>query len=69
VIALLGYISGIGSLLTDAGMQPSTVKVLLALCGIVSGMLSTINAVLSGIPAKDNSTGFIIKGPHKDGDK
>jgi len=65
VIALLGYIAGIGSLLTDAGMHPSTVKVVLAICGIISGMLSTVNAVLAGIPAKDNSTGFIIKGPPK----
>lgn len=63
VISLLGYIVGIGSLLTDAGVDPMFIKRLLAWCSIISGALANILAVLTGIPSKDNQTGFIIKGP------
>lgn len=63
LIALLGYVAGIGSQLTDAGLDPTAIKHLLAWCGIVTGFLATINAVLTGIPSKDNQTGFLVKGP------
>lgn len=63
VISLLGYVVGIGSLLADAGVDPAFTKHLLAWCSIISGALANILAVLTGIPSKDNQTGFIIKGP------
>lgn len=65
IIALLGYAAGIGSQLTDAGLDPNTVKHILSWSGIVSGLLATVNAVLTGIPSKDSTTGFIVKGPSK----
>jgi hypothetical protein len=65
LIALLGYAAGIGSQLTDAGLDPTSVKHLLSWIGILSGLLATINAVLTGIPSKDNKTGFLVKGPDR----
>lgn len=65
VIALLNYLTGIGSLLTDLGLPPTTVKAVMAIINIFSGMLATVSAVLAGIPSKDNKTGFIVKGPDK----
>ena len=64
-IALISYVAGAGALLTQAGADPGTVTKWVAICSLLTGALSTINAVLTGIPSKDNSTGFIIKGPPK----
>jgi len=64
-LAVLGYLSGVGALLTDLGMNPTQVKVVMALISLCLGLGNTINAVLTGIPSKDNQTGFIVKGPAK----
>lgn len=64
-LAVLAFLSGVGSQLTDLGLQPSTVKAVLATITILLGIGNSINVVLTGIPAKDNTTGFIVKGPPK----
>jgi hypothetical protein len=48
-------------------LSPTTTKALLSLCTLLLGIGNAINAVLAGIPSKDNTTGFIVKGtppPH-----
>ena len=62
-LALLGYFAGAGSLLTDIGFDPGSVKKFLALITLFMGAGNTVLAVLTGIPSKDNQTGFIVKGP------
>lgn len=62
-LALLAFISGSSSLLTDAGLDPIIVKHTLAWVTLFMGAGNTVLAVLSGIPSKDNQTGFLIKGP------
>lgn len=62
-LAILAFLSGVGSQLTDLGLPPSTVKAVLASITILLGVGNSINAVLTGIPSKDNQTGFIVKGP------
>lgn len=64
-LAILAFLSGAGGLLTDAGWDPTLVKHFIAYSSIVLGVGNCVNAVLTGIPAKDNSTGFIVKGPPK----
>ncbi len=64
-LAILAFMAGAGSSLTDLGLQPSEVKAILAVITIFLGVGNSINAVLSGIPSKDNQTGFIVKGPPK----
>jgi hypothetical protein len=64
-LAVLAYLNGIGALLTDLGLSPNQVKVTMALISLALGLGNTVNAVLSGIPSKDNQTGFIVKGPPK----
>ena len=64
-IALLSYIAGAGALLTDAGLDPTLLKHMLAVISLIVGAASTVNAVLTGIPSKDNHTGFIVAGPTK----
>ncbi len=63
ILAVLAYVAGASATLVDTGMDPAHVKVLLAWVTLVLGVGNTINAVLTGIPSKDNTTGFIIKGP------
>lgn len=62
-LAILAFISSSSALLVDTGMDPTTVKHVLAWGALAGGIGNCINAVLTGIPSKDNTTGFIIKGP------
>jgi hypothetical protein len=62
-LAILAFLSGASATLTDTGLDPITVKHLLAWTTLITGIGNCVNAVLTGIPAKDNQTGFIIKGP------
>lgn len=64
-LAILGFLAGAGSQFTDLGLQPAMVKALLSLITLALGIGNAINAVLAGIPSKDNTTGFIVKGPPK----
>lgn len=64
-LALLAYFVGVGGLLTDAGWDPTMIKHVMAYMTILLGAGNTIVAVLTGIPSKDNTTGFIVKGPPK----
>lgn len=64
-LSILAFLAGAGSALTDLGLQPAQVKALLALITIFLGVGNAVNAVLTGIPSKDNQTGFIVKGPTK----
>lgn len=64
-LAILGFLAGAGSQFTDLGLDPHTVKALLSLCTLLLGIGNAVNAVLAGIPSKDNQTGFIVKGPPK----
>ena len=63
-ISIMGYVVGIGGLLTDAGLDPVTGKHVLAYSAIAFGLLNTINTTLSAVPSKPNSTGFYL-GPTK----
>ncbi len=64
-LAVLAFLAGAGSQLTDLGLQPTQVKAILSIITIFLGIGNAVNAVLSGIPSKDNQTGFIVKGPPK----
>lgn len=64
-LAVLGFLAGAGSQFTDLGLQPATVKALQAAILLILGVGNAVNTVLTGIPAKDNTTGFIVKGPPK----
>lgn len=64
-LSCLAFLAGAGSSLTDLGLQPATVKAMLAMITIFLGIGNAVNAVLTGIPSKDNQTGFIVKGPPK----
>lgn len=64
-IALLNYFVGASALLIDAGANAAMVKQWLAVMNLTNGALTTILAVLTGIPSKDNTTGFLVKGPPK----
>jgi hypothetical protein len=63
VLAILAFLSGASATLIDTGMDPATVKHVLAWTTLITGIGNCANAVLTGIPSKDNQTGFIIKGP------
>ncbi len=62
-LAVLAFLSGASSTLVDTGLDPITVKHLLAWATVILGIGNCVNAVLTGIPSKDNQTGFILKGP------
>lgn len=63
VLAIMAFLSGATSTLVDTGLDPSTVKHMLAWTTLVLGVGNCVNAVLTGIPSKDNQTGFLLKGP------
>lgn len=62
-ISIMGYVVGIGGLLTDAGLDPVAGKHVLAYAAISFGLLNTIQTFLTGIPSKNSTTGFLVKGP------
>lgn len=62
-LAILAFLAGAGASLTDLGLQPAQVKAMLALITILLGIGNAVNAVLTGIPSKDNQKGFLFKGP------
>ncbi len=64
-LAAGGFLSGAGALLTDTGIDPTTIKHFLAWDALTVGLGNVILAILTGIPSKDNQTGFIVKGPPK----
>ena len=64
-LGILGFLSGATTLITDAGLDAVTTKHLMAWIGLMMGIGNVVNAVLCGIPSKDNKTGFILKGPDK----
>lgn len=51
--------------LSDLGIDPVTLKHIVAWGGLIIGFAGIANAMLAGIPSKDNKTGFIFKGPDK----
>lgn len=64
-IAILNFLSGATTSFTDLGLSPVDVKHLMAAINLAAGILGIIATVLTGIPSKDNKTGFIVKGPDK----
>lgn len=63
-LALLGYLAGVGSLLSDAlGLDPLTAKRITSIIVLLLGAGNTVNAVLTGIPSKNSTTGFIVSAP------
>ncbi len=64
-LAILAFLSGAGASLTDLGLQPQEVKGVLALITLLLGVGNAVLAVLTGIPSKDSTTGFLVKGPPK----
>ena len=63
ILGALSFLAGAGSTLTDTGLDPVTVKHVLAWITILVGIGNIGLGVVVGIPSKDNRTGFIIKGP------
>ena len=64
-LAILAFLSGASASLGDLGLTPTQTKHILAGITILLGIGNAVNAVLSGIPSKDNQTGFLVKGPPK----
>lgn len=62
-LSVLGILAGSSTQFSDLGMSPHTTKAILALVTLLLGIGNAVNAVLTGIPSKDNSTGFLVKGP------
>ena len=65
ILALGGFLTGSAALLADTGLDPLTIKHFLAWDALATGAGNVVLAVLTGIPSKDNQTGFIVKGPPK----
>jgi hypothetical protein len=51
-LAALAFLGGASGLLVDTGLDPTTVKHLLAWDGIALGLGNCVNAVLGAIPSK-----------------
>jgi hypothetical protein len=64
-LAILAFLAGAGGQFTDLGLDPKTVKAILALFTIFLGIGNSVNAVLGAIPSKDKTTGFYL-GPKVD---
>ncbi len=62
-LAILAFLAGAGSQFTDLGLDPAAVKALLALITLLLGVGNSILAVMSGIPSKDRTTGFLVSPP------
>lgn len=62
-LAILAFLSGAGALYADLGLNPTTVKALLALAGLLLGVGNAVNAVLAAIPSKSGSTAGFYLGP------
>lgn len=55
-LAIMGYMVGIGSQLTDLGLQPATIKALIAIFTILLGTGNSVNAVLIAYGLTASST-------------
>ncbi len=64
-LAILAFLAGASSALTDLGLQPAQVKGILSVVTLMLGVGNAVNAVLTGIPSKDSTTGFLVKAPPK----
>ena len=62
-ITILAYVGAAGALLIDMGMDASQEKKVIAVVLFTFGLLNNIQTFLTGIPSKDNKTGFIVKPP------
>ena len=52
-LAILGFLSGAGSTITDLGLSTVQVKAILAGVTLLLGIGNAINAVLAAIPSKN----------------
>jgi hypothetical protein len=59
-ISILNFIAGSTPQFTDLGFEATTVKFVLALVALITGVLSLINTALAAIPSKDAHTGFFL---------
>jgi len=57
ILAILAFLSGTGSQLTDLGFTPHQVKAILAGLMILLGIGNAVNAVLGAIPSKSGPDG------------
>lgn len=62
-LAVIGFLSGAGSQLTDLGLDVHTVKAIIALCALCMGVGNAINAVLAAIPSAAGQTKGFYLGP------
>jgi hypothetical protein len=62
-LSILAFLAGASAQFADLGLTPSTTKAILAVITMALGIGNAVNAVLTGIPSKDNQTGFLVKGP------
>ena len=64
-LAIFGVLAGSASQFTDLGFDVHTVKAIQAGIILLLGIGNAVNTVLTGIPSKDNTTGFMVQGPPK----
>lgn len=53
-LALLAVLAGAGSQYADLGLDPNTIKRILAVFGLLMAMGNALNAVLAAIPSKSD---------------
>ena len=63
VLAILGVLAGSATQFTDLGLDPKTVKEILALITLLVGVGNAINAVLAMIPSAPGQTKGFYLGP------
>ena len=64
-LAICGVLAGSSGTLSDLGLDPHQAKAIIAVVTLFMGIGNAVNAVLAGIPSKDSTTGFIVKGRPK----
>ena len=62
-LAILAFLSGAAATFADLGLSAAQVKGIVGVDTLLLGIGNSVNAVLTGIPSKNNQTGFLIKGP------
>jgi len=64
-LAIMAYISGASATLADTGMDPHTIKHMLAWITLLLGIGNSVNAVLAMIPSGPNADKSFWLGPKK----
>ena len=65
-LAILGVLAGGASQFSDLGLDVHVVKAIQAAIILLLGIGNAVNTVLTGIPSKDSTKGFLVSAPPKD---